>query len=973
MSVTNITWHKLEQAIDGDLQIDDLTKAIYATDASVYRRIPLGAVFPKHTNDIQTIVKFALGNQLSLIPRTAGTSLAGQCVGAGLVVDVSRYLTNIVCFDADNKTVTVQPGVIRDDLNRYLEPYGLFFGPNTSTSNRCMIGGMVGNNSSGTTSIQYGVTRDKVITLKTVLSDGSTAVFDSKNKKELEVFRYKNSLESKIYKTIDTIFSEEKNRAQIKSNYPKASIHRRNTGYALDVLLQNSFYDEDSQLNLCKLLCGSEGTLAFTTEITLKLEDLPPKFNAMICPHFTSIKAAMQAVAPAMQHQLYTCELMDKTILDCTKKNKSQAENRFFVEGDPKGILMLELRAHTKEELNQQIASLQDTLNKDSSSYASPVLFQEDTFKALELRKAGLGLLGNIVGDRKAVACIEDTAVALEDLAAYIEEFSKLMDDFDQDAVYYAHAGAGEIHLRPILNLKLEKDVRLFEEITDAVASLVKKYNGSMSGEHGDGIVRSKYIPEMIGAENYELLQQIKQVFDPYNIFNPGKIVASVAMTHNLRYEPDREEPKVNTLFDFSDSEGILRAAEKCNGSGDCRKSVAAGGGMCPSYRATNNEKDTTRARANALREVLTNSSKINQFDSKILKQAFDLCVSCKACASECPSNVDVATLKSEFLYQYHKLHPHNFRDYLFGYNNQINKWLALIAPFTNWVMRNGFTASIIKKSVGVASKRSLPQVTKQPFNNWLINYLKENEVASPIKELYLFVDEFTNFLEPEIGKDTVKLLSKLNYKIHYLPHKESGRALISKGFLAQAKKVANENIAIFKSVITDETPLVGIEPSAILTFRDEYARLANDKQAAEKLASNVFTLEEFLTKEYESNRIQTTQFTQTSKEVKVHVHCQQKSISNTQYTFQALNIPSNYQVKIINSGCCGMAGSFGYEAEHYEVSMQMGELSLLPKVRKYAPETIICVTGTSCRQQIEDGAARKAVHPATVLFQALK
>jgi len=970
----NITfpWEELASKLSGKLKLDNLTQLIYATDASVYRKLPYGAVFPKNNEDVKCIINFASKHQLNLIPRTAGTSLAGQCVGEGLIVDVSKYFTSILNLDLKNKTITVQPGVIRDDLNRYLEPFGLFFGPNTSTSNRCMIGGMVGNNSSGTTSIQYGVTRDKICSLKTILSDGSEVIFENKSKEEIERYRFQNTLESSIYKKLDEILVSEENQNQIQANYPKASIHRRNTGYALDVLLQNSFYGNKKEINVCELLTGSEGTLAFTTEITIQLDELPPVYNVMVCAHFKTIAHCMQAVVPVMEHRLYTCEMMDKTILDCTKNNIEQFKNRFFVVDDPKAILMLELRANTNDDLNEQVNALIKTLDTSKLSYAHPVLYQKETQKALELRKAGLGLLGNMIGDRKAVACIEDTAVALEDLSGYIEEFTALMNYYKQDAVYYAHAGAGEIHLRPILDLKKSEDVELFKEITDAVAVLVKKYKGSMSGEHGDGIVRSGYISQMIGTHNYELLKQIKQVFDPKGIFNKGKIIEPFSMVENLRYESDRTEPEIETVLDFSDSQGILRVAEKCNGSGDCRKSVAAGGGMCPSYRVTKNEKDTTRARANALREVLTNTSEKNKFDSKTLKEAFDLCVSCKACVSECPSNVDVTSLKAEFLHQYNKSNKPLLRDRLFAFNDKANRLASKFSGVSNFMFSNFFTASAIKKLLNIAAERSLPKVAKQPFVDWLVLFLEENKIQNPIKEVYIFIDEFTNYLDVQIGKDVVQLLTKLNYKVLFISHEQSGRALISKGFLKEAKIIANQNIKIFKKIISQKVPLIGIEPSAILSFRDEYLRLAENYSEALELSKNTVTIDEFLAKEIDLYNVKSEQFSTSNKQVKIHVHCHQKVLSSAEYTFKLLNLPSNYKATLITSGCCGMAGSFGYEKEHYKTSMEMGELSLLPKIRKASAEIIIAATGTSCRHQIKDGAKRKAQHPVSILLEAV-
>ena len=973
MTNTTIDWNTLSDTLSGELHHDELTKMLYATDASVYRKLPLAVAFPKTIKDIQQLVHFAAEKNLNLIPRTAGTSLAGQCVGEGIVVDVSRYFTKIIRLDKEKKTVTLQPGVIRDDLNRYLKSHGLFFGPNTSTSNRCMIGGMVGNNSSGTTSIQYGVTRDKVLELKTILSDGSEAVFSSITKKIVKTKTEQNNLEGTIYKKVQEILSSENNQTEIKNNYPKAEIHRRNTGYALDVLLKNSFFrEENNEINLCNLLSGSEGTLAFTTEITLQLDDLPPANAAMIAAHFMSIETCMQAVVPVMKHRLFTCEMMDKVILDCTKNNIEQSKNRFFVKGDPKAILMLELRSETPEELGFQVGKLLKTLEDSKLSYATSVLYDKDIQKALELRKAGLGLLGNMIGDPKAVACIEDTAVTIEDLADYIFEFTALMQKFDQEAVYYAHAGAGEIHLRPILNLKKSEDVKLFKQITDEVATLVKKYNGSMSGEHGDGIVRSGYIPQMIGEHNYHLLKEIKTVFDPNSIFNRGKIIDPLPMDQNLRYKTDRTEPEVNTLLNFSDSKGILRVAEKCNGSGDCRKSVEAGGVMCPSYRATKNEKDTTRARANALREVLTNSEKANKFDSGELKKVFDLCVSCKACARECPSNVDVASLKAEFLYQYQKANGVSLRDKSFAYNDSLNKLASKNARINNFLFSNKFTSAIIKKMLKIAPERSLPLISKKSFEDWLISFLENNPVLNPIKEVYLFVDEFTNYLEVQLGKDAVELLTKLNYKINFTEHEQSGRALISKGFLNDAKHCAEENINTFKNRVSAKVPLIGIEPSAILSFKDEYLRLTDDVDSAKKLAQNVFLIDEFIANEIEEGNILSQSFSAEAKTVKLHVHCHQKALSTTEAPFKLLNLPKNYKVSIINSGCCGMAGSFGYEKEHYEVSMQMGELSLFPKIRKTDSNTIIAATGTSCRHQIKDGTTREALHPVSILRGAL-
>jgi len=964
---------ELREILEGEIYYDDLIKSIYATDASVYRKLPLAVAYPKNAEDLKQLIKFAKAHKTSLIPRTAGTSLAGQCVGDGIVVDVSKYFTKIIELDEKAQTVTVEPGVVRDTLNNYLKPFGLFFGPNTSTSNRCMIGGMVGNNSSGTTSIQYGVTRDKVIELHTILSDATEVVFGELSSEEFQQKKTLETLEGNIYKTLYNALKPEAVQKQIIEYFPKPEIHRRNTGYAIDELIKSDVFSESSEsFNMCKLLSGSEGTLAFTTQITLKLDALPPRESIMIAAHFDSIENCLNAVEFTMKHNLYNCEMMDKTILDCTKHNKTQQENRQFIEGDPQAILMCEVKAKTLREVEILANNLVNDIDKSGLSYAFPRLIGSDIDKANNLRSAGLGLLGNIIGDKKAVACIEDTAVALVDLANYISEFTQLMKDYKQDAIYYAHAGAGELHLRPILNLKKGDDVTLFRKITTDVAHLVKKYKGSMSGEHGDGIVRSEFIPLMIGKNNYQILKQIKTAFDTDNIFNPGKIVDAVSMDKKLRYKADRVEPKIETLLDFSKSQGILREVEKCNGSGDCRKLPEFGGTMCPSYRATRNEKDTTRARANALREFLTNSEKSNKFDYKELKDVFDLCLSCKACSSECPSSVDVASLKAEFQYQYQKENGVSLRTKLFAYNNKLNQLGSKLPGLANFVFSNRFTSTILKKSFGIAKERSLPFISNKSLSKRFQlsdNKLIKNKIANSV---ILFNDEFTNYLDTQIGVDAIALLTALNYEVKLIDNAESGRSFLSKGLLEQAKDVANKNVSLFKDMISSDTPLIGIEPSAILTFKDEYLRLADDKTSAEAISKNTFLIEEFIQQEIGLGNIKPEQFTLESKSIKFHGHCHQKAMSNQLSSFAVLNLPKNYKVTIIPSGCCGMAGSFGYEKEHYEVSMQIGEQTLFPAVRKAANDTVIAANGTSCRHQIKDGTNRDAKHPISILREAL-
>jgi FAD/FMN-containing dehydrogenase/Fe-S oxidoreductase len=964
----------LKKTLKGDLYFDDLMKSIYATDASVYRMLPLAVAYPKDKEDVKSLIRFANTHKTSLIPRTAGTSLAGQCVGEGIVVDVSKYFTRILDINEKEQTVTVEPGVVRDELNNYLKPFGLFFSPNTSTSNRCMLGGMVGNNSSGTTSIKYGVTRDKVLELHTILSDATEAIFKEISQEEFINKQNGDLLESKIYKTIYSELSSSQVQKSITDNFPKAEIHRRNTGYAIDELIKSSSLSHtgNTPFNMCQLLTGSEGTLAFTTKIKLKLDRVLNKEPIMVLAHFDSIEKCLCSVKMVMAHDLYTCEMMDKIILDCTKHNKMQQENRKFIEGDPKAILMCEVKGDSFLEVNSIADNLIVDLKASGLSYAYPKLFGDDIDKAIQLRNAGLGLLGNIIGDKKSAACIEDTAVALDDLADYINDFTGLMKSYNQKAIYYAHAGAGELHLRPMLNLKKSEDVVLFRTITTEVAHLVKKFKGSMSGEHGDGIVRAEFISLMLGESNYNILKNIKTAFDPNNIFNPGKIVDPFPMDKSLRYEADRKEPVIETFIDFSTSQGILREAEKCNGSGDCRKLPEFGGTMCPSYRATRNEKDTTRARANTLREFLTHSDKPNRFNHSELKDVFDLCLSCKACSSECPSSVDVASLKAEFQYQFQKSNGVPLRTKLFANNNKLNEYISIFPALTNFIFSNGITSSLLKKSFGIAKERSLPLISSKSLYKEYKKIKKQSINNKYIKSVYLFNDEFTNYLDTPIGIDAIELLRALNYDVKIINNVESGRAYLSKGLLNQAKTLANKNINLFNDIISKKTPLIGIEPSAILSFKDEYLKLSDDKTSAQHIANHTFLIEEFLQHEIELGNIRSEQFTLNKQTIKFHGHCHQKALSNQSSSFAVLNLPRNYKVTIVPSGCCGMAGSFGYEKEHYKVSMAIGEQTLFPAIRKSPVKTIIAANGTSCRHQIKDGTQREALHPITILRRAL-
>ncbi|MBB6271159.1 FAD/FMN-containing dehydrogenase/Fe-S oxidoreductase [Pedobacter cryoconitis] len=978
MNVSNDQLKSLYGSLDGDFFTDQQTRILYATDASAYREMPLAVAIPKTVSDLEKLILFASGEGLSLIPRTAGTSLAGQVVGKGIVVDVSKYFNKILELNIEEKWVRVQPGVVRDELNLYLKPFGLYFGPETSTANRAMIGGMVGNNSCGSNSLIYGSTREHTLEVKALLSDGSTADFKAL---EFEEFIKKcegNTLESKLYKNIRSLLSNYENQLSIREQFPVKTIERRNTGYAVDILLDSApFTAGTPAFNFCKLIAGSEGTLAFMTEIKLNLEPVLKEETALLCIHFKSIDDALMANLIALKYRPRVSELIDHLILECTKENIEQSRNRFFVSGDPAAILVVEYSGKDKQGITEKAARVEAEMRSKGLGYHFPLVFGPDMSRIWSLRKAGLGLLSNLPGDEKAVAVIEDTAVDVKDLPAYIRDFNEILKKHGLFSVHYAHAGSGEIHLRPILNLKTVEGNRLFRVIAEEIAKLVKQYNGSLSGEHGDGRLRGEFIEQMIGPRNYKILKEIKSAWDPKNIFNPGKITDTPAMDTMLRYEPGQQTPEIKTVFRYH-NQNILQHAEQCNGSGDCRKSHLAGGTMCPSFMATRNEKDTTRARANMLREMLTHSTKINRFDHQELKDVMDLCLSCKGCKSECPSNVDMAKLKAEFLQGYYDANGVPFNVKVVAGFNQINQLASLAPGLYNWSIGNKVISTLIKKSCGFAAERSLPPLYQTTLKKWFVQHKKEAgpavKHAVKQKTVYFFCDEFTNYSDTEIGIKAILLLENLGYQVIIPEHLESGRTWISKGLLRKAKKIAQHNVFQLSKIITKETPLIGIEPSAILTFRDEYVDLVDLPQLplAQELAKNSLLIDEFIAREIASGNISKDSFNKESRLIKLHGHCQQKAWAVLDASKQILAFPENYQVEVIPSGCCGMAGSFGYEKKHYELSMQIGELVLFPEVRKQAENVLIAATGTSCRHQIKDGTHKKALHPVEILYEAL-
>jgi FAD/FMN-containing dehydrogenase/Fe-S oxidoreductase len=975
MDSQTIQLENLSRSLEGDLKYDGLTVAAYSTDASVYKEKPLAVIWPKNISDIRKVLSYASREKTGVTLRAGGTSLAGQVVSAGIIVDVSRYMNRIIEINSEERWVRVEPGVVLDELNMQLKELGLFFGPETSTSNRCNIGGMVGNNACGSHSLIYGSTRDHTIEIKTLLSDGSEAVFGPVDR---ETFLNKckiENLEGKIYRNIREILDEKANRETIREGYPDPKIHRRNTGYALDLLLDSDIFEgiPHHKFNFCNLLAGSEGTLAVTTEIKLNLVPLPPSEKALVCVHLKKRNEAFRANLIALKYKPSAVEMMDNKILELTEGNLSQRANRFFIEGNPGAILIVEFARDSKDETDKSASAMIGELRAAGYGYSYPVIRGSDIPKVWDLRKAGLGVLTNMKGDAKPVAVIEDSAVNPEQLPDYMEEIEKMLEWYKKEAVFHAHIGSGELHLRPILNLKDPADVLLFRSIGLDAAHLVKKYRGSLSGEHGDGRLRGEFIPLILGEHNYELLKSIKRTWDPENILNPGKIISTPEMNSHLRYIPGKATKEIRTIFDFSSSDGIIRAAERCNGSADCRKSAKIGGVMCPSFMATGDEDKTTRARANVLREFLNGEG--DPWNHPEINEILDLCLGCKGCKSECPSGVDIAKIKYEYLQHWYDRHGIPLRTLLIGYITSINKIGSVVPSIYNFILSNRCTSAILKRIIGFASGRSIPLINKISFKRWLRKNLEKLNPDNPVRSVCLFIDEFTNYNDTEIGIAAIRLLTALNYRVVIADHNVSARTFISKGMLRKARRVINKNISVLSGVISSELPLIGLEPSAILGFRDEYPELAgNDlREAARALARNSYLIEEFLSGEVRSGRIDRKMFTEDKADIILHAHCQQKAIASSSSTMEMLSIPVNYVVSEIPSGCCGMAGSFGYEKEHFELSKKVGELVLFPRIRKYDEKTIIAAPGTSCRHHIKDGTGRVALHPAVVLYNALK
>ena len=979
------------------LYTDSLHKIAYATDASVYREIPFGVAYPETVDDIRELMALAREKGIDLIPRAGGTSIAGQVVGSGIVADISKHWNKILEINAGEQWVRVQPGVVRDELNIALKPYGLFFSPETSTSSRCCIGGMFGNNSCGTHSLVYGSTRHHVIACKGILSDGSP--FDTKRLKE-PGYRQSLPLLDAILSQLESWASDEKTRTLIEKSFPDKNLRRRSCGYAIDEAIE--IVSKDKGMALCKLLAGSEGTLAFITEITLSLNPLPPKEIMVVCGHCDDLMKSFEENLVALHHNPTAIELIDGDILELSKENIELQKNRFFVEGNPAALLITELRADTRDELDQKADALEKDLLGSGLIYKCTRVYGNEVSKVWNLRKAGLGILGGMKGDAKPMGVIEDTAVAPQLLPAYMKDFRAMLNRLGAKCVFYGHISTGELHLRPIINLKSHEGRELFRKIAYETALLVKKHRGSISGEHGDGRLRGEFIPLLYGEETYELMRQVKLCWDPNGILNRHKIVDTLPMDSMLRFEENQQYAVENLIgtnhtyynwkaaFDEctapgatgakSQTHALICSIEQCNGAGDCRKSNMIGGTMCPAFKVSGEELKTTRARANVIREILTRGG---NWDA--IKEILDTCLACKGCRGECPSNVDITRIRAELLQHYYDRKGTPLRTTLVSRLAQIEHLGRCIKPLYNFTAKWAPTASIIKHVVKFAPERSIPPLSKKTMRQLVAKEQKFIHMDRPKKTVLLYADEFTNQQEAELGLTFTKLLMQLGYEVIIPDLLESARAAISKGCLKRAKKIAQENVHRLNRHFSNHL-LVGIEPSAILTFRDEYPDLvpASMRTAALQIGKNCLLYDEFLKQEIDNGNISAKDFKTDCMTIWLHGHCHQKALVGIEKTVSVFRQLLKFaKVNVIPSGCCGMAGSFGYEKEHYKTSLEIGEMVLFPTIREAQRTKLVdyhsdapmfvAAPGTSCRQQILDGTGVKAVHPIEILYKYIQ
>jgi FAD/FMN-containing dehydrogenase/Fe-S oxidoreductase len=954
--------HDLRAVVRGDVRFDAGSRLLYSTDASMYQVEPIGIVIPRTREDVHAAVEVARRHQAALLPRGGGTSLTGQTVNRALVIDFSPHLNRVLEVNREEGWARIEPGVVQDELNHHVRPLGLLFGPDTSTSSRATLGGMIGNNSGGSHSIAYGLTVEHVIELTCLLVDGTTVVFGEVTPEQFRQKCQAPGLEGQIYREVARIREQYAN--EIRTRYP--THWRRVAGYNLDALLPGDpRRGGDRPLNMARLVVGSEGTLALTLEAKVRLVPRP-KFTALDVVHYHDIQEAMEASQSILDTSPYAVELTDKMILDLARGNIEQSKRMGFVQGDPAAILIVEYAGETAAEVRGQVEALEARRQREGWGYAAHTALDPAEQQSIwKLRKAGLGLLLGLKGDRKPIAFVEDTAVEPRHLPKFVPRFREILARHGADGAYYGHCSVGCLHIRPVINLKSARGLEQVKAIAGEITDLILEFGGTISSEHGDGRARSPFLEKMYGPALMQAFRELKAAFDPERRMNPGNLVDSPGMLEHLRYGTQYTTWEPATRLDFSHQGGLAAAVEMCNGVGVCRKTLE--GTMCPSYMATRDEEHSTRGRANALRAVLSGTLPPSEFTGRRLYEVMDLCLECKGCKAECPANVDMAKLKYEFLHHYYRANGLPLRNRLFGHIAKVNALGARLPGLVNRLSGRGPHRGVLERVVGLDRRRPLPTLAAETFTDWFARRLTTN--AAPRGDVVLFHDTFTTYNVPEIGRAAVQLLERGGYRVVLADRKCCGRPMISKGMLDEAREHAAWNVERLAPFAERGVPIVGLEPSCLLTARDEWVDLVRT-DAARAVAGQSFLLEEFLVRE--RGRGLELPFRAGGRQALLHGHCHQKAMVGTGPTVAVLRW-AGFDVTEVDSGCCGMAGSFGFEREHYDLSVWLGNRRLAPAVKAAAADTEVVAPGMSCRQQIDHLTGRRGKHPAEVLWEALQ
>ena len=958
-SDTQALVEELRRDVTGDVRFDEMTRAIYSTDASIYQIEPIGVVLPRSDEDVIAVIEAADRHGVPVLPRGGGTSLAGQAVGHAVVIDFSRYMINVLEVNAEEGWVRAQPGIVLDELNNHIESTGMHFPPDPSTSNRSNVGGALGNNSCGAHSAVWGKTVDNVVELQVALANGAKATFGSLNAGQLDAKTRGHGLEPEIYRRIVSI--GEQHRDEIVARYPK--IMRRVSGYNLDELVSGGDF------NMARFVVGAEGTLIAITEAKLRIVPRP-KVKALAVLHFSDLFESMEASAALLDLEPAAVELIDSMIIRQARTNLEYSRMTDFIDGDPEAILLVEVFGDTEAETGSKLDGVEERMQRRGLGYAvRRITDPREQSKAWAVRKAGLGLMMNVLGDAKPLPFVEDTAVPPDVLPEYVRRFDRIVREHGTTAGYYGHAGVGCMHIRPMLNLKLGDDVDRMVSIASQVSDLVLEFGGSVSGEHGDGLVRSGWLEKMFGPRLYGAFREVKQAFDPKGIMNPGKIVDPPPMTENLRTSPATRSLELKTGFAYGREGSFAGAIEMCNGQGACRKVLS--GTMCPSYMVTRDEEHSTRGRANALRAAITGALPVDSLTSKRLYDVLDLCLECKACAAECPTNVDMAKLKYEFLDRYHKANGFSLRDRIFGNVATLSRLGSFFAPISNWTLRSEVLKGMLDNLAGIDRARDLPPFASQTFAQWFRARGGSPATAATRGQVLLFVDTFTNYNHPNLGQAATKVLEHMGYQVVLPRTKCCGRPMLSKGMMDRARSNARSNVESVVPYVESGAKLVGIEPSCILSFRDDYVDLLGGDPKAQAVAGSAMLVEEFYLHALNDGG-QGLEFTKEPGKVLFHGHCHQKALVGTRQAMDVLGSIPGCDAQEIPSGCCGMAGAFGFEKEHFDTSMKIGEQVLFPAVRSQRGEFAVVSEGVSCRQQIEDGTGKRAKHLVEVLADAI-